>query len=157
MSKIENLQRNFTSYISGVSDLNYWERLNTLKLYSIERRRERYVIIYMWKVLEGLVQPFNPNFSHRNNLRLGRFINVPPIIHGNSAAIKNIIEKSLSIRGPKLFNKLPPHLRNMTNVTVNTFKTHLDRYLSTIPDQPSIAGYVSHRASESNSLIHQIP
>ena len=111
----------------------------------------------MWKILEGLVQPFNPNFSHCNNIRLGRFINVPPIIHGHSAAIKNIIEKSLSIRGPKLFNKLPSHLRNMTNVSVNTFKTHLDRYLSLIPDQPSIPGYVSHRASESNSLIHQIP
>ena len=154
MTKIENLQRHFTSYISGDSDLNYWERLKTLKLYSIERRRERYVIIYMWKILEGLVQPFNPNFSHRNNIRLGRFINVPPIIHGNSAAIKNMIEKRL--RGPKLFNKLPTHLRNMTNVSVTTFKTHLDRYLSMIPDQPSIPGYVSHRAAESNSLIQQI-
>ena len=42
-------------------DLSYNERLKALKLYSLQRRRERYCIIYVCKVLEGLV----PNFSHQ--------------------------------------------------------------------------------------------
>ena len=32
--------------------LSYPERLAVLKLYSLQRRRERYIIIYVWKILE---------------------------------------------------------------------------------------------------------
>ena len=34
-------------------DLSYNERLKALKLYSLQRRRERYCIIYVLKVLES--------------------------------------------------------------------------------------------------------
>ena len=44
---IELLQRNFIRKIKGVCSLSYWDQLK--KLYSLERRRERY-IIYVWKV-----------------------------------------------------------------------------------------------------------
>ena len=44
--KLESVQRYFTSKISDVSHLDYWERLKILGLYSLERRRERYAIIY---------------------------------------------------------------------------------------------------------------
>ena len=36
-----------THKITEVQHLNYWERLNELKLYSLQRRRERYIIIYI--------------------------------------------------------------------------------------------------------------
>ena len=36
------------------------ERLKSLGLYSLQRRRERYCIIYIWKIIEGLT----PNFSN---------------------------------------------------------------------------------------------
>ena len=39
--------------------LNYWEQLGELKLYSLEHRQERYVAIYIWRILEGHV----PNFD----------------------------------------------------------------------------------------------
>ena len=32
--------------ITEAQHLNYWERLHELKLYSLQRRRERYIIIY---------------------------------------------------------------------------------------------------------------
>ena len=35
------------------------ERVTVLKLYSLQRIRERYIIIYVWKILEGLA----PNLS----------------------------------------------------------------------------------------------
>ena len=52
---IEGNQRTFTSRISGLQHLNYWERLAHLKLMSLQRRRERYVILMMWKILHKVV------------------------------------------------------------------------------------------------------
>ena len=36
-----------------MEELDYHERLKKLNLYSLERRRERYLIIYGWQQLEG--------------------------------------------------------------------------------------------------------
>ena len=52
---VEKVQRSFTRFISGMEGLPYPERLTVLKLYSPQRRRERYINIYVWKILEGLV------------------------------------------------------------------------------------------------------
>ncbi len=52
---IEYLQRTFTSKISGFQHLSYWERLERLNMMSLQRRRERYLIIHMWKVLMAQV------------------------------------------------------------------------------------------------------
>ena len=39
--KLEGLQRTFTSRIWGLQHMNYWERLEELKLYSLQKRREQ--------------------------------------------------------------------------------------------------------------------
>ena len=57
---IEKVQRAFTKHISGMGFLSYSKRLEVLKLYLLQRRRERYGIIYVWKIIEGLV----PNLTH---------------------------------------------------------------------------------------------
>ena len=36
---------------------------------------------------------------------------------------------------------------------MDSFKRRLDRYLSTIPDEPQIPGYTAQRRAESNSLL----
>ena len=59
ITQIEAPQRTFTSKINGLQHLNYWERLKELNLYSLQRRRECYIIIYVWKILEQRV----PNVS----------------------------------------------------------------------------------------------
>lgn len=56
---LEQVQRLFTRRLVGDS-INYWERLKHLRLYSLQRRRERYIAIYVWKILEGMV----PNPTH---------------------------------------------------------------------------------------------
>ena len=56
---LEKPQRFYTKHIDGLKDLSYKERLSVLNIYSLERRRERYLIIYIWKILENIV----PNFS----------------------------------------------------------------------------------------------
>ena len=59
IDKLEKIQRSFNKHITGMQSLEYSEWLVYLKLYSLQRRRERYCIIYVWKIIEGLV----PNFS----------------------------------------------------------------------------------------------
>ena len=46
---LEGVQRTFTSRIGGCYELDYWERLQKLSLMSLQRRRERYIILHMWK------------------------------------------------------------------------------------------------------------
>ena len=58
---LENVQRSFTSRIWGMTELNYWDRLRELKLYSLERERERLFYI----CVENLTQ-LVPNFSCDN-------------------------------------------------------------------------------------------
>ena len=53
IQKIEAVQRAFTRKISGLEHLDYWERLRALGMMSLQRRRERYIIIHMWKILYG--------------------------------------------------------------------------------------------------------
>ena len=58
ITQLEKIQRSFTKHIIGMNDMPYHERLKSLGLYSLQRRRERYCIIYIWKIIEGLA----PNF-----------------------------------------------------------------------------------------------
>ena len=51
---------------------------------------------------------------------------------------QTIREKSFSVIGPKLFNLISPDIQNLNNVSVDTFKNNLDKYLLKIPDQPVI-------------------
>ena len=56
---IETIQRTFSYKITEVQHLNYWERLHELKLYSLQRRRERYIVIYIWKIKKHMVPNIN--------------------------------------------------------------------------------------------------
>ena len=50
---IEAIQRTFTYKITEVHHYNYWEILHELKLYSLQRRRVRYIIIYIYIYIFG--------------------------------------------------------------------------------------------------------
>ena len=52
-------------------------------------------------------------------------------------------------------NLLTANLRDMNIEHVDTFKNHLDVFLSSIPDQPTVTGL--GRETETNSLHHQLP
>ena len=52
INKIEGIQSNFISMIKGMEDLDYHQRLEKLDMYSLERRRERFLIINAWEQLE---------------------------------------------------------------------------------------------------------
>ena len=86
--------------------------------------------------------------------RRGRLCIIPPVSkHQCPSAVKNAREASLAIRGPRLYNSLPKYLRNITGVSVESFKRRLDKYLLQLPDEPSVDGYYGMRSSNSNSII----
>ena len=156
IQSLEQLQYSFIKKIHSVSNLSYWDQLSALRLYSLERRRERYVAIYTWKMLEGLV----PNIASgeaalvaKLHPRRGRECVVPKVSGNASCKIQSIRRASFAINGPRVFNSLPQHIRDTTGCDTCTFKSRLDRFLEKVPDQPLIPGYTAYRQCDSNSLI----
>ena len=147
--KVEAVQRSFTSKITGVDHLNYWQRLSSLRLYSLQRRRERFMIIHIWKIYKQLA-PNDSAFEFYNHIRLGpqcRRINYPCHV----ASTRTLRFNSFSCTGPRLFNIIPGHIKNSANL--DTFKGRLDKLLQTLTDEPPIPGY---RSSNSNSLLDMV-
>ena len=54
INELERVQKSFTNKIDGMENLDYHQRLKELKLYSLERRRKSYLIIYAWQMLENI-------------------------------------------------------------------------------------------------------
>ena len=133
--------------------LTYWQQLQQLKLYSLQRRRERYIIIYLWKMLEGVV-PQVGNLKSYTHIRHGRKCRVPCVNTCATSRVRNIRNASFAINAPRLFNSLPKHIRDITDCSTDVFKNRLDNYLSTIADEPQIPGYTAIRRAETNSLLH---
>ena len=153
INKLESVQRHFTAKVNGMEGLDYWVRLKELQMYSQERRRERYIIIFLWKVTQGLVKGYSVNVSE--SARRGRLVVPKPVVKSAPAKVRHAKEISLGVKGANLFNLLPSYLRDLNSNHVDTFKTNLDNFLSQIPDQPTVGGQA--RAALSNSLLHQIP
>ncbi|GAB1600040.1 hypothetical protein Ahia01_000281500, partial [Argonauta hians] len=154
ITELEAAQRNFTRRIDSMQHATYWDRLKMLKLYSLERRRERYAIICVWKILEGLVPNFGISFYTNN--RTGRHCQIPKLPTSSSRQRSRYCN-SLGFKGPQLFNMLPRELRDMKGVDVATFKSKLDLLLWSVPDEPTSHGESRTRAAASNSLLHQMP
>ena len=127
-----------------------------LKLYSQERRRERYRIIYVWNFFENLV-PVIHDGGNGGILKLhprnGRTMSLPTVVNNCPGAVKKMRDCSFIAHGGKLFNCLPIDIRNNTNCSLLEFKRKLDRFLSSIPDEPLAVGYTQNRSSNANSLI----
>ena len=140
----------YLNKIAGLSSLDYWEQLDKLKMYSLQRRRERYRVIYVWKILEGLVPNFGVKIAY--NKRTGRHCTIPIIKPSASCRTRNLRYNSMAVHGPRLFNGLPVSLRNMTECSVDVFKRALDNFLETIPDQPRVPGLTKYCVRGGNSL-----
>ena len=154
INKLEDVQRKFTSYIDGTKGLNYRERLKKLKMSSQERRRDRYAVIFIWKVAMGLVDGYQLEFTSSTSRR-GRECIVRNVIRNSPTLVQTARLNSLSVKGAKMFNLLPSYIRNVTAEKVDIFKSKLDSFLKMIPDEPTISE--EGRAAQSNSLLHQIP
>ena len=123
---------------------------------SQERRMERYSAIYAWKILEGIVP--NCGLEVLNSERRGREISIPEL--KGSQRVETLRENSFQVKGARIFNSLPKSLRNLKQISVDDFKFKLDKYLETIPDEPSLPNYTPTAcnqltAKSSNSIVDQ--
>ena len=152
INKLESVQHSLIDRIrdSRLAGLDYWGKLQELRQCSQERRRERYHVIFLWKISQGMGSGYDVHFTSLRNRR-GRIIVPNPIVNSAPAMVRAVS----GVRGAQLFNLLPDNLRSMNSEHVDTFRNHLDVFLSSLPDQPTVTGL--GRAASTNSLLHQLP
>ena len=154
INQLESIQRKFTSKFARfrvfdetlgftICNTTYEERLRQLKITSLQRRRERYMILYMHKIKLHLVP--NPGFDYVYR-RCQKFSFKPK-------EYKKPGRTSFFNMGPRLFNSIPPDLRELddvvqpTSLDLDKFKKKLDKVLSVIIDDVS--------APQENSLLQR--
>ena len=131
IKQIEEVQRQFTANILAVNEKNYHDRLKALNIMSLQRRRERYMIMHMWKILNGEA-PKVPSVSFRPASRLGIIAERRPLGRGIRQANQTLYDDSFAMMGPTLWNILPAEIHKIIKFT--TFKTSLNKFLHSIPD-----------------------
>ena len=132
---------------AGCKNLDYWERLKSLKLLSLQQRRERYCIIQVWKMLHGLA-PNTIKMTFYEQNRLGMKVTLPPVNNKAQISVRTDYENSFRIKASRLWNMLPKHVN--TADSLDAFKRVLGDYLKKIPDTPPVPGYT---AANRNSLL----
>ena len=154
INRLEAVQRQFISNIRdpALQGLDYWQKLSHLRVYSQERRRERYQICFLWKLSQGLIDGYQINWQWSD--RRGRYAIPKTIPSSAPTKVRLARERSLAVHGAHIFNLLPINLRNENSRDFPLFKNNLDIFLVTVPDQPTITGLA--RAAATNSLLDQI-
>ena len=118
----------------------YHERLKSLGLYCLQRRRERYCIIYIWKIIEGLAPNFSNPITSTFSERRGRSC---VISHVNVGRVGTLSYNSFRWRSIRLFNSLPMHPRSISSYSVLRFKTQHDIFLGSMEDLPCLPGFIN--------------
>ena len=110
--------------------LDYHERLKKLKMYSLERRRDRYLIIFGWQQIENIKENvLNLKTNWRGTGRRIISKGIPTQVEGRRLKRSEItsIYNNPARRIEQAFNCIPNHLKNMTGVKKETFKANLDK------------------------------
>ena len=137
IQELEKVQRTFTARIAGVQNLDYWKRLEKLSIMSLQRRRERYILLHMWKILNGAVSnDLRIQFISRS--RTGFKAVVPPLRGGASTYHQSLYDNSFAVSGPRLWNCLPASINQIKEF--HSFKRQLTSMLLRIPDKPPVPG-----------------
>ena len=130
---IEKIQKAFTKHMKGFSSFSNQEILSNLENYSLQCRRERYIIIYIWKILKNLVPNLVKPLQFYVSDRRGRLCSVSHVRLGHTVTLAC---SSCRWKGIRLYNSLSMHIRNITARPPLIFKKQLDLHLSPILDCP---------------------
>ena len=116
---VERVQRRFTKFLPGLSQLPYIDRLEALNLKSLEERRLNFDLILLFKIINNLI-PLNPNDFFE-------FANLPTRGHNLKIRVKysrtNIKKYAFPNRIIHCWNDLPSEVVNAQNI--NQFKSKL--------------------------------
>ena len=145
INTIENVQRRATKLLPGMRDLDYDERLRTLKLPTLAYRRVRGDMIQVFKMLMPLEKgAYDKSIPNPLKLKSELGIRLDPKGH-DYQLYKGQVEKDIALyafsyRVCKLWNSLPKSLIHAK--TVKAFEIGLDRHWA---NQPLM--YDNHEAS----------
>ena len=134
-----------------MSDLDYWSRLKKLGIMSLQRRREKLIIIMTFKIKNNLI-PNDINLEFKEHKHKSHTIAVLKPLPRVKGKLLTIFENSFLIKSAKLWNKLPQQLTKIPNL--HLFEKQLDKYLCLIPDTPPVHGY-PHNSR--NSILDYSP
>ena len=102
MDRLEKLQMDFTRLTPSLRNLHYEDRLRAMSLSSIQRRIERYRIMYIWKILNNEVPNCGIEISADRDSRLGQMCAVPSRSHSSAAKLR---EATFQVAGPDRTDK----------------------------------------------------
>ena len=123
INEIEKVQKIFTKRLPGLLNLNYCERLQILKLKSLEHRRLIIDLVTCYNIIHNNITITRKNFftfSTSTNLR-GHPFRLSILI------IKNNTHRSFfSVRTIKIWNALPTEI--VTAKNINIFKSRLNQH-----------------------------
>jgi len=126
IQNLESVHRHFTKRVVGYSNLYYWERLKKLKLLSLQRRRERYRIIHVWKMLNNAAPNYIGMEFHQQS-RHGTKAKVPHFTGKSQASYSALYDHSFGVKAARLWNLLPSHVNSQE--TLDGFKEALGAFL----------------------------
>ena len=118
---------------------------------SLQRRRERYIILQMWKILHQ-INPNDVGIVFRPESRLGIQAIVPSLNRSSTAANQSIYDRSFAVVGPKLWNVLPKFLTSINDSA--EFKNSLTSYLAVLVDEPPVFGYTRRHNNTLLEVTH---
>jgi hypothetical protein len=100
---------------------------------SLQGRREKYLIIHMWKVLHGKC-PNDIDIQFSQSFRHGHKAIVPSIAKASSHRNQVLRENSFTVTGHRLWNVIPPHMHTIEDPL--QFKASLTNFVKSFPDEP---------------------
>ena len=166
IDRLEGVLRSFSKQVDDLHSLRYADRLKALNLQSIQRRHERYKIIYIYKIKEGIVPnlPPAPNqpssnygLSFSSSTRHGIRCSIPEAkLYHNPAIIQR--QASFAQTASDLWNCLPYYITSLSHISIDKFKGRLDKFLNLFPDEPRCSApeqFIDlNTGRKSNSIWH---
>ena len=138
-----------------VCDTNYWNRLRLFKLYSLHRRRERFLLLLLYKMIAGDLDPIGfPKEAIKCSGR--RNITITPVLSRGGKGrkwVQTLKHNAFPAVAIGTYNLLPAALR-VLHANAAAFKSHLDAWLETVPDEPDCSNL--RTSAPSNSIADQV-
>ena len=126
IDEIENVQRRATKLIPGLREMTYEERLEKLKLFKLSDRRQRGDMIFLYKILNGLVDIDHPSMFKLNTRGITRG-HPFKLVDERSSKDKDNRRYYYTQRVVVPWNNLPLNVVQSSNVTL--FKRNYDEYM----------------------------
>ena len=124
---VENVQKTFTRRVlrnCGLPKLSYDERLKFFRIDSLELRRVKNDLVFLYKITRNTVDlPLSHFFRPTNAVRNDTRSNGQKLLHPCTPHL-DVVNNSFAFRVRKVWNNLPKEC--VSAINVNVFRTFLD-------------------------------